>query len=130
MGKHAKLAILIIALSVTAAIAQFNGVIGLLFNPVIGGHLTFSGPTPALTNCGTSPSITGNDNAAHVVVGTSESGTCTITFTTPWINKPICICDDDSAVQDCKTVETTTTLTVTGTWSDNEEIDYQCIGYK
>lgn len=94
------------------------------------GHLQTTGDAPALSSCGTSPSITGNDNAAHITVGTSESGTCTVTFAHPFENKPVCNCDDDTAVQNCKTVETTTTLTVSGTWSDNEEIDYTCIGIR
>ena len=130
MGKHAKLAIFIIALSVTAAAAPFSGGLGVIFGPTIGGHLIFTGVAPALTNCGTSPTIAGNDNVAHIIVGTSESDTCTVKFATPWLNRPICIFDDDSNVQNCKTVETTTTLTVTGTWSSNEEIDFQCFGYK
>lgn len=94
------------------------------------GHIVFTGDAPTLSSCGTSPSIAGNDNGAHITIGTSESGTCTITFATEWTNKPICTCDDDSAIQNCKTVETTTTLTVSGTWSDNEEIDFQCQGYR
>lgn len=94
------------------------------------GHMVFAGATPAVSSCGTSPSIAGTDNAAHITVGTSESDTCTITFASPWVNRPVCHCDDDTAVQNCNTVETTTTLTVSGTWSDNEEIDFSCVGYR
>src|SRR5207237_673773 len=48
------------------------------------GHQITTGTTPALgsgaSDCGTSPSIGGNDSAGRVTVGSANGGSCTITF--------------------------------------------------
>lgn len=49
------------------------------------GHLVTGGPTPVLTSCGTSPSITGNDRSGQITFGTGALLTsCTVTFAVPY----------------------------------------------
>ncbi|MDI6808517.1 MAG: hypothetical protein QME66_05985 [Candidatus Eisenbacteria bacterium] len=55
------------------------------------GHAVSSGTTPALTNCGTSPSIIGSDNSGKITVGSSAADTCTATFGTAYTNAPACV---------------------------------------
>src|SRR5437899_8431457 len=38
--------------------------------PTLSGHITTSGSTPGISNCGTAPSIVGNDTIMTVTVGT------------------------------------------------------------
>ena len=58
------------------------------------GHQIMTGATPAIgsgaSDCGTSPSIGGNDSAGRVTVGAGNGGQCTITFATSWPNPPVC----------------------------------------
>lgn len=54
-------------------------------------HILSTGPgTPALTSCGTTPSITGSDTGGVVTEGTTTSG-CAITFAKAYAAVPFCI---------------------------------------
>jgi hypothetical protein len=56
---------------------------------ISGGHMEFTGTAPALTSCGGSPAITGNDNTMTVTAGSAATA-CTITFNEAWTNAPHC----------------------------------------
>jgi len=53
------------------------------------GHLKASGTAPALTSCGTSPTISGSDVAGIITTG-SGATTCTVTFAATYTTVPSC----------------------------------------
>lgn len=55
------------------------------------GHIITSGPKPTVTQCGTSPSVTGNDEAGKVTTGTANPLYCLVTFANAYSNAPACI---------------------------------------
>jgi hypothetical protein len=48
------------------------------------GHIVYTGVTPTVSACGTSPSITGNDDGGVITTGTVAPTACTVTFATAW----------------------------------------------
>jgi len=83
-----------------------------------GGHIDSLKGTAALPTIGTG-SITagGTDNALEATGATSPA---TVTFSTGFTNKPICVCGDEtSALGACKVVPTPTTAVVTTTGTDS-----------
>lgn len=73
-------------------------------------HIGVGGFTPALSSCGTSPSlIRGGDNSGLVRVGTGSVSACTLTFGRTYTNAPQCM------VQINRNVATTTVLTASTT---------------
>ncbi|MBI3442636.1 MAG: hypothetical protein HY007_02630 [Candidatus Sungbacteria bacterium] len=54
------------------------------------GHRFTSGPAPALSSCGTSPSVVGSDGGGTVTNGTSGGGACTLTFAKAFRATPYC----------------------------------------
>ena len=62
------------------------------YGPPIFNHIAAAGIAPALTSCGTSPTITGNDMAGIVTMGTTATG-CVISFAKPYNNVPFCVVD-------------------------------------
>lgn len=92
--------------------------------------LEFSSTTPSISSCGTSPSITGNDNVGKAVIGSGIVTNCIITFATSWTNTPACMANDESNILMIQTITTTTTLTFNATTSiSGNVIKYICMGY-
>jgi len=55
------------------------------------------GYLPTVASCGTSPSIaSGTDEAGDVTFGSSGAGSCTVTFASPALNIPHCVCNDST----------------------------------
>jgi hypothetical protein len=54
------------------------------------GHRFSSGPAPALSSCGTTPSIVGSDSGGTVTAGTGSPTACTLTFAKAYRNTPYC----------------------------------------
>jgi hypothetical protein len=52
------------------------------------GNIVTGGGTPSVSSCGTSPSVSGNDTAGTVTVGSGVVLSCTITFSTARANTP------------------------------------------
>lgn len=100
------------------------------FNAAIAGHIITGGATPTVSACGTTPTIVGNDTAGLITAGGGTETACTITFTTPWINAPICVANDNGAVLalEPKTTTTTLTLTAASTFASST-LSYMCMGY-
>ena len=59
-----------------------------LFSINGGGHIVTGGGTPAVSSCGTSPTISGNDTSGTVTVGSGVVTTCVITFARARTNTP------------------------------------------
>jgi hypothetical protein len=100
------------------------------------GHQIVTGATPTVgsgsSDCGTSPSIGGNDSAGRVTVGTSANGgQCTITFAAPWPNFPVCSVFDETTGNLVRPIATSTSSVVlTGMLAAGDSIVYQCVGYQ
>lgn len=97
-------------------------------------HLTFHGTSPAVASgagdCGTSPSIAGNDTTGRVTVGSSTNGgKCTLTFATAYTNAPQCSVSDETTGVLVRPVTTTTTLAITGVIVAGDKLTYFCRDY-
>lgn len=51
-------------------------------------HLNSKGPAPTVSNCGTSPSVTGDDSSFTVTIGTGGTITCVVTFAAAFSTAP------------------------------------------
>ena len=62
------------------------------------GHFVYKGTAPTVTAaCGTAPSVTGNDSAGVLNVGTGGTATtCTVTFANTWTTTPHCFVQDET----------------------------------
>jgi hypothetical protein len=95
--------------------------------------LTSFAGTPTL-NCGDGFTIAGSDTAGKVTVGT-ESGTCVLTFSTPYANPPACMAMNETngggfaAPVGTKTTTTTLVLGGMNPWSVGDVVSYLCQGY-
>ena len=106
----------------------------------LNGHMFFSQgglqtAAPTVTaGCGTSPTVTGNDSAFVLNVGTGAPGTtCTITFNKAWGTAPHCFTTDQTASATVITSATPGTSTVVlntpNAWAASAKIDVMCIGH-
>lgn len=97
------------------------------------GNPHFGGGVPALSSCGTAPTLDGtsNDTVGSVTFGATASG-CTITFSVPKASKPHCIVSTEavSLVNAYTVTETASALTITQAASGGVSFDYLCVlGY-
>lgn len=95
------------------------------------GHVTAYGTAPTVSSCGTSPSIVGSSISGKVTIGSSASGTCTLTFPTAWVAAPVCTLTNSDADVPVGATTSTTALTITdGAATDfsSDTIMYVCIG--
>lgn len=117
----------VLAMPMLAA-AQATGVV----SDVVGRHVGH-GSAPALSSCGTAPTIVGNDSAGKVTIGTGTPSACTLTFTKAWPTGASCRANDDTTIaKNPTTVVTTTTtavITLTAASVNGDVISYQCTGY-
>jgi hypothetical protein len=90
--------------------------------------------TVTALKCGTSPSITGSNGIGRVTAGTNASSTCSITFGTAFINKPVCTISTETSgvlVSTLSITPSVTTLVITeasSTVMKSAVFDYICIG--
>lgn len=99
----------------------------------ITGHIVTSGPTPTITGGGgAGASITGNDNAGRITIGTGiDVEMVEITFSSSWQNPPVCTSSNESAQVTCFTAATQTKLTITSSsaFMPGDVVAYSAIGY-
>ena len=99
------------------------------------GHQITTGATPALGSgsgdCGTAPSIGGNDSAGRITVGTGNGGRCTITFASSWPNPPVCsVFDETTPILIRPTATSTASMVLTGVFTDGDALVYSCFGFQ
>jgi hypothetical protein len=99
------------------------------------GHQIMTGATPALgsgsSDCGTSPSIGGNDGVGRITVGSASGGRCTITFVSPWPNPPVCSVFDETAPTLVRpTATSTASIVLAGTFAAGDVLAYTCLGFQ
>jgi hypothetical protein len=90
------------------------------------GHIAVSGTAPALTSCGTTPAIAGNDIAGEVTMGTGSPTGCVITFNTAYAAAPICSVDWQTSIASMAYTISTTAITLTQTGTSSNKVDYVC----
>lgn len=95
----------------------------------IDGHLEYTGTTPTVGTCGTSPAITGNDHAGTVTTGSTATTACTITWGAAWTNAPLCWAQSTGATITPRFSSTSTTTGVLAyASSTSQTIVYGCSG--
>ncbi|HVT35407.1 MAG TPA: hypothetical protein VHE37_07485 [Nevskiaceae bacterium] len=98
-------------------------------------RIDFTGNTPgSLTGCGTSPSITGNNKAGRITIGTGGATACTFTFDNSpnWASQPICHANNSTtgAALGAKAPagNLTSKLEIDGTMNAGDVVTYMCVG--
>ena len=99
------------------------------------GHQIMTGATPTVgpgsSDCGTSPSIGGNDSAGRITVGAANGGRCTITFVSPWPNPPVCSAFDETTGNLVRPMATSNnSVALIGTLVSGDSVVYQCVVYQ
>lgn len=89
--------------------------------------LAFTGSAPALSSCGTSPSVgTGStDSSGQITEGATATG-CTITFATSKTNTPFCIVTSQTTLVTFAYTLSTAAITITNTSSSGDVVNYVC----
>lgn len=101
-----------------------------------GNGINYSGTAPTVTsgssNCGTSPSVAGNDNAGIITVGSSTNGgKCPLNFATTWTNTPVCVGQNGTTGNLLRPASaSTSSVQFTGTLVAGDKLYYHCFGYK
>jgi hypothetical protein len=100
-------------------------------------HVEYSGTVPTVGSgvgdCGSSPSIVGNDSVGRVTVGSGvNGGKCTITFNdTNWTNIPICDVQDETTGNLVRAGNVSkTSFEITGTLIAGDTLTYSCSSYQ
>ncbi len=101
----------------------------------LGGHVEYTGTAPALTSCGTSPSIAGTDTTGKITIGTGGGITgCTATFATAFANTPACIVQGvgtnltDILTQSVSTTQFQLVRAASAVITDGTVVAYHCLG--
>ena len=97
---------------------------------VMTGLLRFSMTAPVLSSCGTGPSVTGNNQAGIVTMGTGSPTGCIITFSTSFAYSaiPSCVVSWQVNLASMQYVVTQTTITLTQTAASSNKVNYICMG--
>lgn len=121
----------------SAANTQVNGVTIVdvstaqtLSNKTLSGHIAYAGSSPAVSACGTSPSIDAHatDTSGTVTVGTIAAASCTVTFASAYTTWNHCRVTSQSVIASFAYSYTLSTITVTGTSLVGDLFDYDCDG--
>jgi hypothetical protein len=100
------------------------------------GHQIMTGASPSIGSgpgdCGTAPTIGGNDSAGRIMVGASPNGgRCTITFVSPWPNPPVCSAFDETSGNLVRPISASTGgVALAGTLTAGDSLVYHCVAYQ
>ena len=113
-----------------AAVAVFcAGSLAFGFTSILDGIGLGSATAPALTSCGTSPSISGTDLSGTVTMGTGTPTGCVITFNSAKTAAPHCVVTWRATPLASQSYTiSTTALTLTQTATSSNLVDYACFG--
>lgn len=94
------------------------------------GLLRFSMGAPTLSSCGTGPSVSGNNQAGIVTLGTGSPTGCTITFNSsnPWSAVPACAVAWQANLASMAYAVTQAAITLTQTATSSNKVNYICAG--
>ena len=83
---------------------------------------------PVLSSCGTSPSISGNDVAGEVTMGTGSPTGCVITFNASYAAAPYCtVTWQNTPLASQSYTVSTTAITLTQTATSSNKVNYHCL---
>jgi len=84
---------------------------------------------PALTSCGTSPAISGNDFAGTITLGTGSPTGCVATFNTAYVSAPSCVVVSETAPATTTPAYSvsTTAITIVQAATSSNKYDYICV---
>jgi len=94
--------------------------------------LITNGTAPTITtgtgDCGTSPSVVGNDLSGTITVGSGvNGGKCTVTFSAAKSSTPNCICQNSTTANLTRAAsQSTTSFQCTGTLTAGDQLVYWC----
>lgn len=92
-------------------------------------HIRGDGTAPALTVCGTTPGIVGNDIHGTVTMGTGTPTGCVITFNVAYVAAPNCnVTWRANPLAAQSYAVSTTAITLTQTATSSNVVDYNCWG--
>ena len=92
-------------------------------------HINSNGTSPALTSCGSSPSIYGSDNGFTFTPGAGATG-CVATFAVPFNNRPTCTATEQSgSLVNLFTYSYTNTAMTFNQTSFTSVVDVHCTGH-
>lgn len=111
---------------VTASGIAVTGLVSTTSYASIGTKIRAAGSAPAVSSCGTGPTISGSDLAGLVVTGTGTPTSCTITFNAAYSSEPYCTVQTKVAAHLTSYTVSTTAIVVTTTATDNVNIEYHC----
>ena len=95
---------------------------------IMNGPLRFGGALPALSACGTGPSVVGNSQYGTVTMGTGSPTGCVITFAVPFAADPVCQVTWQANLAAMGYTHTASALTLTQTATSSNKVDYNCAG--
>jgi hypothetical protein len=99
----------------------------------VDGKIQTSGTAPTVSACGTGPSITGNDVAGKVTIGSGGVVTsCTLTFTSAYTTAPSCVITGSVNTITYSATTTTGVLTINASAAAafaSTVVSYICTGY-
>lgn len=98
------------------------------YDRIIAGHLSVTGSSSTVTNCGTSPAIVGTDTAWQVIMGTGSPVTCSVLFASAYVKSPICSVDWTTNLALTSYATTTNTVVLTQTSNSSSVVNGICIG--
>lgn len=85
---------------------------------------------PALSSCGSSPSIVGSATSGKITIGSGSTTSCTATFAVAYANAPACVVTGNSTAITYGDSTSTTALTITSSADMAASvISYVCVGY-
>ena len=97
----------------------------------IGGHISSqNGSVPAVSSCGTSPSInaTSTDIRGTIVLGTGSPSSCTLTFSRAFSFMPYCtVTGSNNAYPVAVSFSSASTITISFNSALTGSVNYQCI---
>lgn len=90
-------------------------------------HWGFSGTSPALTACGTTPSLDGTatDGTGVITEGTTATG-CVLTFAASYLSTPHCVISSPNAATFTSYTVSTTALTIVNGSASGNKYTYIC----
>lgn len=101
--------------------------IGKQWTAIFSNHPRTTGTAPALTSCGTSPTIVGTDSVGTVTTGTGTPTGCVITFAAAYAAAPYCVVAWRTNIASMIYAISTTAITLTQTATDSTVVDYMCV---
>lgn len=98
----------------------------------VGGHIVAGGGAVGVSSCGTSPSVSGNDFAGKVTLGTGTVNSCQVDFNESYPSAPVCVANFSSQTSSSTVINVasaTSSLVMNfSASSPSRSVNYICVG--